>query len=140
MTTDTINDVEHRLVAGYRRQADTYERALRILDERATPADALVAVDWAPELRDTLQVVADLDAELADDKQTWRHTARVPGPELRTLLKRLANQIRELTTKIDGEIAALVARKERLAPEIDVFLRQRSMLNAYNQQSRTAVE
>lgn len=140
MTAEMINALEQRLVAGYRQQADAYERALRILNERMLSADASVQLDWAPELRDTLQTVADLDAKLADDKRAWQHSARIQGPELRSLLERLATQIRELSTKIDGEIAALVARKERLAPEIDVFLRQRSMLNAYSQQSATVVE
>src|ERR1043166_3050489 len=130
MNDDVAHALESRLIAGYHRQVDAYERALQILERR----DTVLQAEWAPELRDTLQTVAELDAALAADKGVWRATARTPGPELRIVVERLALQIQELAAKIDDEIAALVARKERLAPEIDTFIRQRSMLSAYAQQ------
>ena len=127
---DSLDVVERRLIAGYQRQATEYERALRVLE---AGADAGRENNWAQHLNDVLLIVAELDGELTDAKAAWRDSGRTPGTELRALLDRLASQIRVVGAHIDAQVVQLVARKQRLLPEIDDFIRQRWMLHAYRQ-------
>jgi hypothetical protein len=128
---EPVDLLEQRLLAGYRGQASQYERALHLI------ATHKAEKEWAPELLNILQVLAALDAGMANDKAAWRVSGRVPGAELRTLLDHLAGQIRALAGHVDGQVADLLARKERLVPEMDGFIRQRSMLQAYGQYRQT---
>lgn len=119
--------LEKRLLAGYRQQLQAYEQALNVV---CTRADNL---DWLAQLQQSMQQVAALDQQLATDKADWRLSGRAPGSELRTLLDQLATKIATLKDTIDSEVAELHARRSRLLPEIDDFIRQRWMLNAYGQ-------
>jgi hypothetical protein len=136
---DTFARLEQRLIAGYGQQASQYELALRILEERASAATGTSDDHgWASALQGVLQSVTELDADLADDKVAWRQSGRVAGADLRLVLDRVATQIRVLGERIDGQVADLVARKQRLLPEIDEFIRQRWMLNAYGRVGQAA--
>ena len=129
---DTLDLLEQRLVDGYRQLASQYEKALSIVQAPASPTSCPPGeIHWMPTLQEALQTVAGLDARLADDKSAWAQSGRSPGTELRTILDRVAAQIRTLAEHIDRQVAQLVARKERLVPKMDEFIRQRWMLNAY---------
>jgi hypothetical protein len=125
--SDSLEQLEQRVLAGYRRQASHYERALRLLEQR----DAVT--NWAQDLHAILEEVAGLEPEYADAKAAWQQSGKTPGVELRAVLDRLAEQIRVLRAMIDSQVAELLARKQRLVPEIDDFIRRRWMLNAYGQ-------
>lgn len=129
-----LDAVEERLVAGYRRQAAQYDHALRYLEASARhESGADCQPSWVPEIQQAFAVVAELDMQLATDKAVWQHSGRNAGAELSETLDRVAMQIRTLSDRIDGAIAALASRSQQLAPEIDRFVRQRSMLHAYAQ-------
>src|SRR5262249_10223799 len=121
----SLEQLEQRVLAGYQRQASHYERALRLLEQR----DA----NWAQDLHAILEEVARLEPVYADAKAAWQQSGQTPGVELRAVLDRLAEQIRVLRAMIDSQVAELLARKQRLVPEIDDFIRRRWMLNAYGQ-------
>ncbi|HZZ78305.1 MAG TPA: hypothetical protein VFE62_07290 [Gemmataceae bacterium] len=125
--SDTTEILEQRLLAGYRRQSSLYERALRVIEERSSEPN------WAQNLHAVLEEVTALEAEHADTKVGWQQTGRSPGPELRVVLERLGAQIQSLRAAIDNQVAEITARKERLMPEVDDFIRRRWMLNAYGQ-------
>ncbi len=127
---DPLEHVEQRLIAGYQKQGSLYESALRLLQERAGPASD---ADRAHHLNEVLHRVASIETEFADARAIWRQSGKTPGTELRAVLERVAEQLRILGGLIESQVAELLVRKQRLAPAIDDFIRQRSMLNAYGQ-------
>lgn len=133
---DTLVSLEQRLIAGYRQQASHYEQALQMLEQRDTAA--LGEERWVTGLQVILQTVAELNARMADDKAGWGQAQRSPEAELRVVLDDVAARIRLLGERIDAAVADLVARKRRLLPEIDDFIRQRWMLAAYGRQDQAA--
>jgi hypothetical protein len=124
---DTTEQLEQRLIAGYRRQSSIYERALRVLEQQSAEPS------WAQDLNAVLEEVTLLEAEYADAKAAWQQTGRSPGQEMRNVLEQLGQQIQSLRTSIDNQVTELMARKQRLVPEMDEFIRRRWMLNAYSQ-------
>ena len=130
--SESIDDLDQRLIAGYRQQAIQYEYALRLI------ADTTRVGDWAHRLNEALGLIAELDAALADDKAAWRRAARTPGPALRAVLDSVGERIQSLAKHIDERVASLMDEKKRLVPQIDEFVRQRAMLNAYEQCSQAA--
>jgi hypothetical protein len=127
---DTIEQLEQRLIAGYQRQASVYERALRVIEQQSS------APNWAQDLHAVLEEVTLLEAEYADAKAAWQQADKSPGPALRIVLDRLGVQIQSLRASIDNQVAELMARKQRFAPEMDEFIRRRWMLNAYGLNTR----
>jgi hypothetical protein len=132
----SVDDLEQRLLAGYRQQLQNYENAWLVLVGRVpTDGQTHAPSDWLPRLQDPLQRVADLDRAMAHDKAVWQQNAGKPGRELSAVLDQLAEKIRVLKEAIDAEVADLLVRKQRLLPVMDDFIRQRWMLNAYGQTS-----
>jgi len=123
--------LERRLVAGYAEQSRCYERALRILDGNS-PANVAEHSDaWIQELAEVLQDVARSEGQLSQDKAIWESSGGSPGEEFLAILDRVGRQIHSLGALIDGQIAELLARRQRLLPEVDVISKQRRMLDAY---------
>jgi predicted trehalose synthase len=120
--------LEQRLVQGYRAQLRLYDQALAVVDQETTPGQS---GHWAGALNDILKRIASLDAALADDKSAWRQGGRPPGAELDTVLERIAGRLAMLAQIVQGQVAEFEARKARLLPEMDAFIQQRRMLDAY---------
>ena len=136
--TDILDSLEQRLIAGYGQQANQYEQALLCLAGRASDAKGAAETGCVADLLKVLEMVAKLDADLAADKAAWRQSGRTPGDELRMMLERVATQIRVLAEHVDALVADAVAQKQRLVPEVDDFIRQRWMLNAYERHGQPA--
>ena len=70
--TETLDPLEQRLLAGYQQQAVQYERALRILDERAGAAtDTIDDANWVAALQEVLHTVADLAKSELQGRTEW---------------------------------------------------------------------
>jgi hypothetical protein len=117
-----------RLSQGYREQLRLYDQALDLVAQDTSPP---VSGHWAGKLDGILQAIAALDAAFADDKSAWRLAGHQPGPELSALLDRIASRLAMLAQIVQGQVAEYEARKARLLPEMDAFIQQRRMLNAY---------
>jgi len=129
-----IDSLEQRLTDAYRMQANLYEDAICIVNSDAQSIDM---DDWVNDLRSTLHEVAVIEARIAHDKVSWEESGRTPGNDLQGILKRIAVQIRSLTTLIDRRSEELMAKKQRLLPVLDEFIRQRHMLQSYGQFGRS---
>jgi hypothetical protein len=121
--TDTL---EQRLLRGYQEQLRLYDQALAVVDQETG-----VSSHWAGALDILMKTISTLDAALAEDKAAWRQGGRQPGPELSALLDRIAGRLAMLGQIVQGQVAEFEARKARLVPEMDAFIQQRRMLNAY---------
>jgi hypothetical protein len=135
---DPLDGLEQRLIVGYNQQASYYEHALLCLAGRAPDAKGAAETGRVADLLKALEVIAKLDADLVADKIAWRQSGRTPGDELRMVLERVATQIRVLAEHVDALVADAVAQKQRLVPEVDDFIRQRWMLNAYERHGQPA--
>jgi hypothetical protein len=122
-----LDVLERRLIAGYEQQLQAYAHALQIFAAKSPG----VETDWLTRLQEPLERIAALDRVMAADKAAWRISGRSNGVELRSVIDQLADKIRMLKDCIDCEVADLTARRNRLLPEVDDFIRQRWMLNAY---------
>lgn len=129
-------ELEKRLITGYRRQAERYALAQRIVEEQVDDVfDPVASESWVNRLGSVLREVAALDADLAGDKDAWRKAGFVAGPELNALLELIAATIQHISQGIDRHLTTLMARRDRLLPEIDGFIRQRKMMQAYGTRS-----
>jgi hypothetical protein len=126
----TLDSLENRLVEAYRAQAGHYDEALRIIQE---DGQALEQEVWTHDLQTALQHVAAVEFHLRADKHDWQQSGRKPGAELHDLLEAIKIKIQALTAAIDRRSAELIAQKQRLLPAMDQFIRQRQMLNRYEQ-------
>jgi hypothetical protein len=122
-----LDALEQRLIAGYEQQLQAYEHALEIFAARSQDLER----DWLTRLQEPLDCIAALDRVMTADKAAWRASGRSNGIEMRAVIDRLAKKIQALKVCVDGEVAELTARRDRLLPEMDDFIRQRWMLNAY---------
>jgi hypothetical protein len=121
-------ELEQRLVRGYQEQLRRYDRAAALVAQGLPAANG-----WADELNRVLKDVAALDAAMGDDKAAWYRLGRRPGPELSTLLGRLAEKLGTMVGGINRHVVDIESRKDRLVPEIDALIQKRRMLRAYGQ-------
>jgi hypothetical protein len=124
--TAALVALENRLLGAFQEQLRHYDRALSIVEQSARASN-----DWVHALNAALQDIISLDAGMAHDKLAWRQSGRSPGKELAAVLDLLAQRIRLLSESIDRQVAELQARKQQLLPEIDGFIKERRMLQAY---------
>ena len=124
-----MTDLESRLQAGFEKQSALYGEALDLLDRSSN--DAFDNSHWAYKLSDLLAQVAMVEATLSDDKRVWQEADRQGGPWLRQTHEDLSRRIRTLAERVDGAMAELTIRRNRLLPELDGFIRQRQMMRAY---------
>lgn len=135
----SADSLQERLIEGYRRQLEHYQRALRILETFAPAGDTEISDHpWAHELHDLLTSAAAVNAGMATDRAAWQQAGAAPSAELSEVLDRLAEQIRTLSCQIDKHVARLLERRQRLVPVMDEFIRQRWMLNAYGKHGQSA--
>ena len=128
---DSLALLEQRLAKAYADQAAHYDIALGILERTDIDHDGSVL-----DLQAALKEVARIDASITDDKAVWLQSGNSPGPALRGILERLAQQIRILAQHVDRRVVALTAKRQRIVPELDGFLRQRRMLQAYDKYAK----
>ena len=124
-----MTDLETRLQVGFEKQFALYGEALDLLGRSSN--DAFDNSHWAYKLSDLLAQVAMIEATLAEDKSVWREADRQGGPRLRQTHEDLSRRIRTLAERVDEAMNELMARRDRLLPELDVFIRQRQMMRAY---------
>jgi predicted trehalose synthase len=124
-STETL---QQRLSQGYREQLRLYDQALDLVTQDTVPP---ASGHWAGELDGILKAIAAVDAALADDKSAWRQGSHQPCPEFSAVLDKIASRLAMLAQIVQGQVAEYEARKLRLLPEMDAFIQQRRMLNAY---------
>jgi hypothetical protein len=127
----TLAALEQRLHNAHVEQLRHYERALDIVANPLRLAGTTVINDWVHDLNAELNEIAAINTRIAGDKRAWAESGQRPGRALQSLLDVLAERIRELGQRVDGHIADLQAHRHNMLPEIDDFIRQRRMLQAY---------
>ena len=129
-----LDRLEQRLAEAYHEQARLYDQALRIMERRqGEPPNGDL---WVHDLQAALTAVAAIDASSAADRSAWLKSGRSPGPALRDILGALAERIRLLAGHVDRSVADLSTRRQQMLPELDGFISQQRMLQAYDQYSR----
>jgi hypothetical protein len=128
-----IDLLEQRLAEAYRRQAKHYDEALCIVNENVQPFELST---WANDLQSALQQIANIEQDMAGDKLVWKSSNRTPSVELRKVLANVATQIQNLANAIDRRSQEVSARKQRLLPALDEFIRHRHMLQSYGRHAK----
>lgn len=126
--TDNFVALQQRLLLAYQAQLRHYDRALDLAQPAPTAGDDARKLH---DLNAVLSEISALDAALDEDKTVWRFSGHHPGPQLRDILDRVTQRIRDLSAIIDRRVADLQTRKQALLPEVDVCIQQRRMLHAY---------
>jgi hypothetical protein len=126
--TNDLQALEQRLLRAFREQLRHYDRALAIVEPQGHGA---ADPGWVLNLNAVLREVEMADTAMTADKTAWRRAGQIPGTELKTLVDCLADRLRTLAEFIQRHVADIQARKEQLLPEVDGFIQQRRMLEAY---------
>jgi hypothetical protein len=129
---DADQSLEDRLAKCYADQIVLYDGALRLLNPPfRAPEPTVFEEDWAAQLQVALRKVDAIDSAMAADKRAWQNAQRSPGDALRSILETLKQRIQTLAELVDHRIAALKGKRAQLMPELDDFIRQRRMRDAY---------
>ncbi|MEX2288665.1 MAG: hypothetical protein WD648_16340 [Planctomycetaceae bacterium] len=127
-----LNQREHELCEAYAEELDQYRRALPLVDSLLRKVHQGHDVnDDLRRLREPLNQVSRIDAQIQSAKRELREQGKRPGSQLQTVLIQLQQVLEELIQQTRIAEQAAQQAKDRLMPELDHETRTQRMRDAY---------
>ena len=124
--------IEQELHSALLNEAECYERAVAVVErldaQLAAGGDGEALVR---ELHGWLEKTAAIQSTTAPARQAWQAAGERSGPELRSILDRVAGLLQRLMAMVQAVERTAQARRDQLLPELDNVVRGQRMQRAY---------